>query len=360
MTRRIYNFSPGPGMLPDSVLEQVREELLDWHGCGMSVLEMSHRGREFGAIIRQAETDLRRLLEIPENYHVLWLQGGGHLQFAMVPLNLLGTKQSADYISTGYWSERAIADARQYCRVNVAASSEASGFDRIPKRADWQTDPQAAYVHYVSNDTAAGVEFSAAPDVDAVPLVADMSTNLLARSVDVSKHALIYACAQKNLGIAGLTIVIIRDDMVGKALPVTPRMLDYRYHVENGSMFNTPCTFAVYVAGLVLAWIINEGGVPAMERRHQQMAQAVYGFLDRSSLFENRVNERDRSRVNVPFWLRRPELENEFVAFTEQNGLAHLRGNMALGLRASMYNAMEMEGVERLVGVMAEFERMHA
>ena len=358
--RRVYNFSPGPGMLPEEVLREIREELLDWHGSGMSVLEMSHRGKEFGSIIAETESDLRKLPRIPSSYHVLFLQGGGHLQFAMVPLNLLRDKKSADYISTGYWSERALADARQDCTVNVAASSAATRYDRIPERTNWKLDPRAAYVHYVSNDTAAGVEFSWTPDVGGVPLVADMSTNILSKPIDVEKHALIYACAQKNIGIAGLTVVILRRDVVGHALPFTPRMLDYRHHVENASMFNTPCTFAVYVAGLVLKWAIRNGCLEGMAARHEQMAAKVYVVLDRSALFRNDVLARDRSRINIPFRLTKPELEAPFLAYAEKNGIAHLRGNLALGLRASMYNAMEMEGVDRLVQVMTEFERAHA
>lgn len=360
MERRVYNFSPGPGMLPQEVLCQIKEELLDWHGCGMSVLEMSHRGKEFTSIIEEVEANLRELLCIPPSYHVLFLQGGGHLQFSMVPMNLLGDKHSADYVSTGYWSERAIADAQQYCGVNVAASSKATGYDRVPAREDWKWGRDSAFVHYVSNDTAAGVEFSWTPDSGDVPLVADMSTNILSKPVDVTRHALIYACAQKNIGVAGLTIVILRDDMVGHALPITPRMLDYRYHVENSSMFNTPCTFAVYVAGLVLKWIMRNGGLEKMERRHKDMAKKVYDFLDGSSLFTNKVLQRDRSRINIPFRLTRPELEPSFIRYTEENGLAHLRGNLALGLRASMYNAMEMQGVDRLIRIMGEFERLNA
>jgi phosphoserine aminotransferase len=347
-------------MLPGAVLDTIKEDLLDWHGCGMSVLEMTHRGIEFGSIIKQAEADLRDLLHIPANYHVLFLQGGGHLQFAMVPLNLLGTRHCADYVSTGYWSERAMTDARQYGLVNVAASSESTGYDRIPPFEEWRLSQDAAFVHYVSNDTAAGVEFSWIPDIVAVPLVADMSTNLLTKRIVVAKHALIYACAQKNVGVAGLTIVIIRDEVVGRALPITPRMLDYKCHVDNASMFNTPCTFAVYVAGLVLAWIKKEGGLEAMDKRHREMSAKLYRFLDGSSLFENRVVRDDRSRINVPFKLRRPGLEDKFIEYAKANGLVNLRGNLALGLRASMYNAMTMQGVERLIEAMGEFERIHA
>ncbi|MBI3069456.1 MAG: 3-phosphoserine/phosphohydroxythreonine transaminase, partial [Betaproteobacteria bacterium] len=235
---RAYNFSPGPGMLPDEVLDRVRDELLNWHGSGMSVMEMSHRGRQFLEIIGQTEADLREVLNIPASYRILFLQGGGNLQFAMVPLNLLRGRNAADYVNTGYWSNRAIEDARQFCSVNVAASSEDAGFTYAPTQAQWRTDPEAAYVHYVSNDTAAGVEFHWVPATGQVPLVADMSTNILSRPIDVNRHGLIYACAQKNLGIAGLTIVIIREDLVGGALPITPGMLDYGKHVENGSMYN--------------------------------------------------------------------------------------------------------------------------
>ena len=357
MERYIYNFSPGPGMLPDEVLEQIKEELFDWRGSGMSVMEMSHRGKEFVSIIEQTEANLRDLLGIPDHYHVLFLQGGGHLQFAMVPLNLLGTKTSADYVSTGYWSQRAIEDARQYCQVKIVATSEATNFDRVPLINDWNLTSEAAFVHYVANDTAAGVEFQWIPDTGEVPLVADMSTNILSKRIDVSKHALIYACAQKNIGIAGLTIVIIREDLIGQALPITPRMLNYQYHVENNSMFNTPCTFAIYVAGLVLVWIKKSGGLDMMAKQHAEQASKFYDFLDKSLLYENRVHRPDRSRINIPFKLRRPALEDKFINFSEANSLLHLRGNLRFGLRASMYNAMPMRGVDRLIEVMKEFER---
>jgi len=360
MERRVFSFSPGPAMLPDAVLEQIRDELADWRGTGLSVLEVSHRSDPFREMLEQTEAGLRRLLDVPAGYRVLFLQGGAHLQFAMVPLNLLGDRASADYFCTGYWSQRAMEDARQYCRVNVAASAESTGFDRVPAPAHGSLDPDAAYVHYTANDTASGVEFTSEPDAGSVPLVADMSSNLLTRRIDVSRHALIYACAQKNIGIAGLTLVILREDMLRAAKPFTPRMLDYRVHAESGSLFNTPCTFAIYVAGLVLAWIEREGGLEAMERRHAEAAARVYDLIDRSALYENRVRAADRSRINVPFRLRRPELEREFHAFAQAAGLSHLRGNLALGLRASMYNAMPMRGVERLVEMMAEFERVHA
>jgi phosphoserine aminotransferase len=359
MERRVFNFSPGPGMLPDEVLATIRDELLDWHGTGMSVLEMSHRGTAFCSILEDTEANLRTLLDIPSGYRVLFLQGGGHLQFAMVPLNLLSDRRSADYICTGYWSKRAIEDAQQYCEVNIVATSEATQFDRIPPVADWRLDPAAAYVHYVANDTASGVEFQSTPDAGEIPLVCDMSTNILTRPVDVERHALIYACAQKNIGIAGLTIVVIREDLLGRALPFTPRMLDYRVHAENSSMFNTPCTFAIYVAGLILAWISRSGGLDAMARHHADMSARMYEMLDRSRLYENRVRAEDRSRINIPFTLRRPELEPEFIAFAEANGLAHLRGNLTLGVRASLYNAMQIRGVERLIDVMSEFEERH-
>ncbi len=359
MKRKVYNFSPGPGMLPDEVLERIRHELVDWNGCGMSVLEMSHRGKEFGEIIDETEADLRELLGVTKQYHVLFLQGGGHLQFAMVPLNLTRVKRSADYICTGYWTKRAVEDASQFCDVNIAASSEETGFDRIPEFNSWRLNPEAAYVHYVTNDTAAGVEFSWVPETGDVPLVGDMSTNILTKKIDIEKHALVYACAQKNIGVAGLTIVIVREDLIGEALPFTPRMLNYKCHVENRSMFNTPCTFAIYVAGLVIKWVKNNGGLQRMVELHAAMSGMFYKFIDSSSLYENTVLPKDRSRINIPFKLRRRELENEFVRFTEKRGLTHLRGNLALGLRASMYNAMPVIGVQRLIDAMAEFESLH-
>jgi phosphoserine aminotransferase len=347
-------------MLPDEVLRQIHDELFDWRGSGMSVMEMSHRGSEFRKIFDETEASLRALLGIPKTHSVLFLQGGGHMQFAMVPLNLLGSNTTADYVSTGYWSERAMDDARQFCDVRIAATSKDASFTYAPAPDEWSINQDAAYVHYVSNDTAAGVEFHCTPRVEGVPLVADMSTNLLSCAVDVASHALIYACAQKNVGIAGLTLVIVRNDLLGKARPGTPRMLDYKVHADNGSMFNTPCTFAIYVAGLVLKWIEKSGGLPEMERRHERMSSMVYDFMDSSSLFVNRVRKADRSRINIPIALSEPELEERFVAFAESNGLKHLRGNLALGVRASMYNAMPIEGVEKLVAVMREFERAQA
>lgn len=357
---RVFNFSPGPGMLPDPVLRTVKNDLLDWHGCGMSVLEMSHRSPEFGSIIKTAEAGLRELLGIPPNYHVLFLQGGSHLQFSMVPLNLLGNRDHADYVNTGYWSERAMSDARQYCHVNIAASLGSNDSQAIPGIEAWTLDASAAYVHYVSNDTATGIEFSWIPDCGAVPLVADMSTNLLTKPVDIGRHAVIYACAQKNIGIAGLTIVIIHEDLIGNALPFTPRMLNYKCHVDAASMFNTPCTFAIYAAGLMVDWIRKEGGLVVMDQRHREMSAMLYEFLDHSVLFTNRVVERDRSRINVPFSLEQPELEEPFLEFALARGLRNLRGNLGLGLRASMYNAMPKEGIERLVDAMSDFEKSHA
>jgi phosphoserine aminotransferase len=353
---RVYNFSPGPGMLPEEVLARVREEIPDWHGSGMSVMEMSHRGKAFQSIIEQTEADLRDILSIPQDYRILFLQGGGNLQFSMVPLNLLGVKRTADYVDTGYWTARAMDDARQYCRVNVAASSADTGFTSAPAQDRWRLDSRAAYVHYVANDTATGVEFHWTPRCGDVPLVADMSSNILSRPVDVKRFGLIYACAQKNLGIAGLTIVIIRDDLLGRALPITPRMLNYKLHVEKGSMYNTPPTFAIYVAGLVLKWLKNSGGLRAMEQRHAAMSSLVYDFLDSSSLFRNSVQKSDRSRINLPFTLRGPGLEDSFIRHMEERGLVNLHGNLGLGFRASMYNAMPIEGPRRLVEAMREFE----
>lgn len=358
--RKVYNFSPGPGMLPDEVLAQIHEEIFDWRHSGISVMEMSHRGKEFATIFSETEAALRSLLRISDAYHVLFLQGGGHLQFSMVPLNLLGDKTTADYVSTGYWSERAMEDARQYCAVRIAATSKDKSYTYAPQPGEWSINPDAAYVHYVSNDTAAGVEFHCTPDTGAVRLVADMSTNILSKPINVSKHALIYACAQKNIGIAGLTVIILRKDLLGKALPFTPRMLNYKEHAANSSMFNTPCTFAIYVAGLVLDWIEKNGGLAEMEKRHLRMSSLVYDFLDRSSLFINQVRRSDRSRINIPFTLADPALEDRFIKFTEDNGLKHLRGNLALGMRASMYNAMPLAGAEKLISVMREFERAHA
>lgn len=357
---RVYNFSAGPAMLPDAVLERARAELLDWHGTGMSVMEMSHRGEEFVSIARQAEADLRRLMGIPDDYHVLFLQGGATSQFAMVPMNLLRGRGRADYLDTGLWSRKAIKEARRYCEVNVAASSEAGGYTTIPPRESWRLDPEAAYVHYTPNETIGGVEFHWIPDTGDVPLVADMSSTILSRPIDVSRFGLIYAGAQKNIGPAGLTVVIVRRDLVGETLPGTPTMFDYAAHAEAGSMLNTPPTFAWYLAGLVFQWLLEQGGLEAMAERNRRKAEKLYAAIDASDFYRNPVDPACRSWMNVPFTLADPALDATFLEEAKAAGLVALKGHRSVGgMRASIYNAMPEEGVDRLVEFMQDFERRH-
>ncbi len=356
---KVFNFSAGPAVLPRAVLEQAREELVDWHGSGMSVMEMSHRGKEFMGIAEQAERDLRALLGIPATYKVLFLQGGASMQFSMVPMNLLRGKASADYINTGEWSKKAIKEAARFGRVNVAASSEASKFTTVPPRGEWRLDPDAAYVHYTPNETIGGVEFPDIPDVGRVALVADMSSTLLSRPIDVSRFGLIYAGAQKNIGPAGLTIVIVREDLVGQALPGTPAMLDYRIHADNDSMYNTPPVYAWYIAGLVFAWLKSIGGLPAIAEINRRKAQKLYDHIDSSSgFYRNPVDRHCRSWMNVPFTLIDPALDDAFLKGAKAAGLLQLKGHRSVGgMRASIYNAMSEEGIDALISYMQEFVR---
>ncbi|HEB75696.1 MAG TPA: 3-phosphoserine/phosphohydroxythreonine transaminase [Nitrospirae bacterium] len=358
---RVFNFSAGPAMLPEEVLEQASAEMTDWRGTGMSVMEMSHRGKEFSSIAERAEEDLRELLSVPDNYRCLFLQGGASSQFAMVPMNLLRGRESADYINTGSWSKKAIAEAGRFCRVNVAATSEASNFTTIPPREQWSLNPEAAYVHYTPNETIGGVEFHGIPDVGDVPLVADMSSTILSRPLDVSKFGVIYAGAQKNIGPAGLTIVIVRDDLIGEVLPGTPTMFDYGVHAKAGSMYNTPPTYAWYIAGLVFAWIKQRGGLEAMAEVNKRKADKLYRFIDGSDFYSNPVDPACRSWMNVPFVLADPGLDGRFLELARDAGLVNLKGHRSVGgMRASIYNAMPEEGVDALIGFMAEFERRHA
>ena len=357
---RVFNFSAGPAVLPEPVLQQVAAEMLDWHGSGMSVMEMSHRGKEFIAIHAQAEADLRELMAIPKNYKVLFLQGGASAQFAVVPMNLLRGKTNADYINTGQWSKKAITDAKKYCKVNVAASSEADNYTRAPKQAEWKLDPDAAYVHLTTNETIGGVEFHWVPDTGGVPIVADMSSHILSRPMDVSRYGLIYAGAQKNIGPAGVTIVIVRDDLLGQALPVTPTVFDYKVQAENDSMSNTPATYGIYVAGLVFQWLKKQGGMTAMEQINRAKAGLLYDYLDQTEFYHSPVAKDDRSLMNIPFTLRNADLDKVFIQETEAAGLTQLKGHRSVGgMRASIYNAMPIEGVQTLVQFMREFERKH-
>jgi phosphoserine aminotransferase len=354
----IYNFSAGPAVLPKAVLERAREELIDWNGSGMSVMEMSHRGKEFMSIAARAEADLRELLAIPDNYRVLFLQGGATSQFAMVPLNLLRGKQQADYINTGAWSKKAIAEARRFCDVNVAASSEDSQFTTIPALESWQLNNSAAYVHYTPNETIGGVEFHWIPETGDVPLVADMSSTILSRPIDVSRFGVIYAGAQKNIGPAGLTVVIVRDDLAGEPLAGTPSMYDYKLHADNGSMLNTPPTYSWYLAGLVFSWLKQQGGLTAMAEINQRKSQRLYDAITRSAFYSSPVDVECRSWMNVPFTLADASLDGEFLEQARAAGLLNLKGHRSVGgMRASIYNAMPETGVDVLIDFMQEFER---
>jgi phosphoserine aminotransferase len=357
---RVFNFSAGPAMLPQAVLEKAQQEILDWHGSGMSVMEMSHRGKEFMSIAAQAEADLRELMGISDDYAVLFLQGGASSQFAMVPLNLLGNKKSADYINTGAWSKKAIAEAKRYCDVNVAASSEESKFTTVPAQNDWSLNPDAAYVHYTPNETIGGVEFPFVPDTGNVPLVADMSSTILSRPVDVSRYGVIYAGAQKNIGPAGLTVVIVRKDLMGNPSAGTPTMFNYQVQAENGSMYNTPPTYSWYLAGLVFAWVKEQGGLAKMAEINKRKADKLYAAIDDSDFYANPVDPACRSWMNVPFTLANPELDSVFLEESKEEGLITLKGHRSVGgMRASIYNAMPEEGVNNLIAFMAEFERRH-
>jgi phosphoserine aminotransferase len=357
---RVFNFSAGPAVLPEPVLQQAAAEMLDWHGSGMSVMEMSHRGKEFIEIHARAEADLRELMNIPKNYKVLFLQGGASAQFAVVPMNLLRGKAAADYVNTGQWSKKAIADAKKFCKVNVAATSEPENYTRVPKQPEWKLDPDAAYVHVTTNETIGGVEFHWVPDTGAVPLVADMSSHILSRPMDVSRYGLIYAGAQKNIGPAGVTIVIVRDDLLGNALPVTPTVFDYKVQAENDSMSNTPATYGIYVAGLVFQWLKQNGGLAKMEQTNRAKAALLYDYLDQTEFYHSPVAKDDRSLMNIPFTLRSADLDKAFLQTTEAAGLTQLKGHRSVGgMRASIYNAMPVDGVKALVQCMREFERKH-
>ena len=357
---RVINFSAGPAVLPTSVLSHAAGEMLDWHGSGMSVMEMSHRGKEFIAIHAEAEADLRELLGVPANYKVLFLQGGAIAENAIVPMNLLRGRSVADYVDTGEWSKKSIKEAKKYCTVNVAASGADRGYTYIPAQATWKLSQDAAYVHICSNETIGGLEYHWTPDTGEVPLVADMSSHILSRPIDVSKYGLIYAGAQKNIGPAGLTIVIVREDLIGQALPITPSAFDYKQQADADSMINTPPTYAVYIAGLVFKWLKQQGGLAAIEKHNIAKAQLLYDYLDQSRFFISPVVKQDRSRMNVPFKLKNEALDEEFLKGAKQRGMVQLKGHRAVGgMRASIYNAMPLEGVKALVGYMREFEAKH-
>ena len=354
---RVYNFSAGPAALPLPVLEQARDELLDWQG-GSSVMEISHRSKPFVAVAERAEADLRELLAVPDGYRVLFMQGGATAQFSAVPLNLAAESATADYVNTGHWSERAIREARRFVAVGIAADEAASGYTSVPEAPSLRATPGAAYLHYTPNETIGGVEFPYVPDAGGVPIVADMSSTILSRPIDVTRFGLIYAGAQKNIGPSGITVVIVRADLLGRARAGTPSVFDYRAVAEAGSMLNTPPTFAWYVAGLVFQWLKREGGLAEMARRNEAKARMLYAAIDGTGFYANSVARNCRSWMNVPFRLAKPDLNRAFLAEAASAGLAHLAGHRAVGgMRASLYNAMPIEGVAALVEFMRDFER---
>jgi phosphoserine aminotransferase len=354
---RAFNFSPGPAVLPHEVLEKARDELLDWQGSGMSVMEVSHRGNAFVEAAAQAEADLRELLSISANYKVLFMQGGASAQFSLVPLNLTASQETVDYINTGHWSQKGIAEAGRYCRVHVAADTGGS-YNRVPAQSELRFSGRARYAHYTPNETISGVEFGYIPDAGGVPLVADMSSSILSRRIDVSKFGLIYAGAQKNIGPSGLTVVIVREDLIGRARPETPHVFDYQAIADNQSMLNTPPTFAWYVAGLVFKWLKSAGGLEAMGERNRLKSRMLYAAIDASHLYKNSVAEDSRSWMNVTFGLSDPALDAAFLSAAAEAGLKGLKGHRIVGgMRASIYNAMPVEGVEKLIAFMRDFER---
>lgn len=368
---RVHNFSAGPAVLPEEVLRQAAEEMLDWHGSGMSVMEMSHRGKEFVSICEAAEQDLRELLAVPSNYRILFMQGGAIGENAIVPMNLLGRMAARageppviDFIHTGSWSGKSIKEAAKYARVNVVASSAEMGFAAIPARANWRLSQNAAYVHVCTNETIDGVEFHSVPDVVAdtnnAPLVADMSSHILSREVDVVRYGVIFAGAQKNIGPAGLTIVIVRDDLVGHALSICPSAFDWKIVADNHSMYNTPPTYSIYIAGLVFQWLKRQGGVAKIEQRNIAKARLLYDCLDATDFYVTRIAEDCRSRMNAPFFLKDESLNEAFLAGAKERSLLQLKGHKSVGgMRASLYNALPLESVQALVDYLKEFEKTH-
>jgi phosphoserine aminotransferase len=357
---RIFNFSAGPAVLPEQVLQRAAQEMLDWHDSGMSVMEMSHRGKEFISIADKAQADLRKLLAIPDNYKVLFLQGGAIAENAFIPMNLLGSRTTADYVNTGEWSKKSIKEAKRYCTVNVAASAEDKNFTYVPAQETWKLNKDAAYVHVCTNETIDGVEYHWTPQTGDVPLVADMSSHILSRTVDVAGYGVIYGGAQKNIGPAGLTLVIVREDLLGQALPITPSAFNWKEQAENDSMLNTPPTYSIYIAGLVFEWLLEQGGVAAVEQKNIAKAKLLYDYLDQTGFYSNPIAKADRSRMNIPFKLKDESLDDAFLKGAQQNGMAQLKGHRSVGgMRASIYNAMPIEGVQALIGYMKEFERKH-
>ncbi|MBF0676428.1 3-phosphoserine/phosphohydroxythreonine transaminase [Pseudomonas sp.] len=361
MSKRAYNFCAGPAALPEAVLQRAQAELLDWHGKGLSVMEMSHRSDDYMAIAAKAEQDLRDLLVIPSNYKVLFLQGGASQQFAEIALNLLPENGVADYVDTGIWSKKAMEEARRYGTVNVAASAKPYDYFAIPGQNEWQLSKDAAYLHYASNETIGGLQFDWVPEVGDVPLVVDMSSDILSRPIDVSKYGLIYAGAQKNIGPSGLVVVIVREDLLGRARSSCPTMLNYQVAADNGSMYNTPATFSWYLSGLVFEWLKEQGGIEAMAQRNHAKQELLYSAIDASAFYTNPIAKNARSWMNVPFRLADEKLDKAFLAGADARGLLNLKGHRSVGgMRASIYNAVGLDAVQALVAYMAEFEKEHA
>ena len=354
---KIYNFSAGPAMLPESVLKKAQEEMMNYRDSGMSVMEMSHRSKQYEEIIKDAESVLREIMAIPEDYSVLFLQGGASSQFAMVPLNLFGENKTADYVNTGTWAIKAIKEAKRYGAVNVVATSEDTNYNRIPELDRSKFNSTADYFHITTNNTIEGTRFTEIPDTGAVPIIADMSSNILSEVYDVSKFGLIYAGAQKNMGPAGVTVVIIRKDLIGKALDITPTMFNYKTHADESSMFNTPPTYSVYMCKLVFEWVKEMGGVAVLQKINEEKANILYDYLDQSKMFRGTVEKKDRSLMNVPFVSPSAELDAKFIKEAASNGFIELKGHRLVGgMRASIYNAMPTEGVIKLVDFMKKFE----
>lgn len=359
---RVFNFAPGPAALPEEVLRQAADEMLDWHGSGMGVMEMSHRGREFTSIHEEALADLRDLMHVPASHRILFLQGGGLGENAIVPMNMLGNRSVADFIITGSWSQKSFKEAAKYCTPHRAASGEtADGFTRAPKRSEWQLSDDPAYVHLCTNETIHGVETFDIPDLGDIPLVADISSHVLSRPLDAAKYGVMFAGAQKNIGMAGLTIVVVREDLLDRALAICPSAFEWRIVAENNSMFNTPPTYAIYIAGLVFKWLKRQGGVKEMEARNIEKSKLLYDTIDASSFYLNKVEPDSRSRMNVPFFLADESRNEDFLAGAKARGLMQLKGHKSVGgMRASIYNAVPLEGVKALVEYMLEFERTRA
>lgn len=357
-TERVYNFSAGPAALPEEVLSQASEEMSNWHGSGAGIMEMSHRGAEFTSVAEQAEQDLRELLSVPEDYAVLFLQGGATGQFSSIPMNLLGDSKAADYVHTGQWSKKAIAEARKFATVNVVANAEDSGYSSVPEPSQWALDANAAYLHYTPNETIGGVEFGFVPDSGKVPLVADFSSTILSRPVDVSKFGLIYAGAQKNIGPSGLTVVIVKKSLFGRASEITSDVFNYEKQAAAGSMLNTPPTYAWYIAGLVFKWLKKRGGLEVMADINQRKAAKLYAAIDGSNYYTNPVSIDSRSWMNVPFLCGDGSRDSVFLSGATSAGLHSLKGHRSVGgMRASIYNAMPEAGIDALIDYMQEFER---